>query len=300
MDEQITINSHFLDDLRQMLCERLQGHGYTVESALSTEALLHNWMKIQRRHIEPKKRQVFWSTELRARLSIAPMWLTQALVRIEKAVEAGDQLAPFLSRDLPKSRAFKKNDGMLDDFGIHHFHMGEGFEKNGLVAGRSELLYAVVTDEAVHFIEMFEHASFWDEESFRIAQRNWPQLYQRLRLPMEPSRSGSHITAEQRKTLRGKSGNAPVAADDGTLFLSPGGGTNTAGFSMWIVRDADVLLDRLQQIERDCRVNVNLLVDEIVTKTQKAPAKLHLRFIGFSDTMVLICDEESGVQFSLS
>jgi hypothetical protein len=296
----VPIESHFLDDLRQVLCERLHADGYTVESPLSTETLLHNWMKIQRRHIEPKTRQVLWSKELRARLACAPAWQAKGVARVERAVVAGEDLAPFLSRDLRKDRAFKKNDGMLDDFGIHHFHLGEGVDKNGLVTGRAELLYAVVSDDAVHFVEVFDHSRFWDEESFRIAQKNWPHLYERLRLPTPPSRSGGHVTAAQRKTLRGKNGNAPVAGDDGTLFLPPGGGTNTAGFSTWIVRDADVLLDRLQRIEQECRANVELLVHEIVKKKNQPPARLLLRFVGFANERVLVCDDESGVQFSLS
>ena len=91
-----------------------------------------------------------------------------------------------------------------------------------------------------------------------------------------------------------------MASDDGTLFLPPGGGTNTAGFSTWIVRDADVLLDRLQRIERDCRANVELLVHEIVNKKNQPPARLLLRFVGLANERVLVCDDESGVQFSLT
>jgi hypothetical protein len=278
----------------------LQAEGYTVESPLSMESLLYNWMKIQHRRIEPRVRQVLWSRELQGRLTIAPSWLGRALSRLEAAVVAGDDLTPFLSRDLRKDRAFKRNDGMLDDFGIHHFHLGEGLDEHGLVPGLPELLYAVVTDAAVHFVEIFDHTKFWDDESFRIAQRNWPHLYSRVQLPTAPSRSGGSITADERKVLRRKGGNAAVGADDGSLFLPPGGGVNSAGFSMSIVRDADVLLDQIQRIERDCRTNVGQLAEAVAHKTGTPPAVLRLRLLGFDGLRVLVRDDESGVQFSLN
>jgi hypothetical protein len=62
-----------------------------------------------------------------------------------------------------------------------------------------------------------------------------------------------------------------------------------------------MLFDRIQRLEKDCRTNVQMLVDAILKKTGKRPSKLRLRLIGIlADGRVLVVDDESGCQFGLT
>jgi hypothetical protein len=294
----VSVEADFLADLRRIAATKLTAEGYTVEATLSTEAVLWDWLKIQHRRIERRKRRVERSSELRAREATLPEGIRSALGRIESAVQTGDDLNTYLSRDLVTDKAFKHNDLMLNELGVQHFHLGDGIDARGLVRGTDELLFAYVTDEAVHFVGVFDHRSFGDERAFRIAQENWPHLFERQRMGIAPSRDPQAITPEQRKVLRSKGANVPVSAIDGTLFLPPGGGIVTTGMSPRIVIEADRVLDRLQARERWCKANGSVLADRFEGAGGRRPTRLVLRFDGFEESgAIIVMDDEIRARF---
>ncbi len=294
----IPVEADFVADLRGILAATLAGGGYTVGAALSTGELLVNWLKTQHRRIERKKRRVEWSSDLRARQPQLPERTRAALHRIENAVEGGDDLAPYLSRELVTDKAFKRNDLMLNELGVHHFHLGEGTDARGLVEGTNELLFATVTEAAVHFIDVFDHASFGDERAFKIAQANWPHLFEDARLGS--SRSEPALTPEQRKTLRAKRANVTVAASDGTPFLPPGGGLTPSGTSINVVISADMIFARLTTAERWCKENGLLLADRIEAATGRRPDSFALRFNHLEASgVVVVIDDKLRARFEI-
>lgn len=187
---------------------------------------------------------------------------------------------------------------MLNELGVHHLHLGDGVDSRGLMRGRDELLFAYVTDEAIHFIEVFDHKSFGDEAAFRIAQENWPHLFDGRRLGVAPSREPQPITPEQRKVLRRKYANVPVAASDGTLFLPPGGGITMSGMSPNIVFMADRMFDRLQRQEAWCKANGGVLAERLEGQRGRRPAALRLRFDGFEESgAMIVIDDDNRARF---
>jgi hypothetical protein len=294
----VPVEADFLADLGRVLVARLAGNGYSVDTTLGTEALLWNFLKIQRRRIEKRVRRVEWSSELRSREATLRDDIVRGLGRIVIASETGDDLNPYLSRDLISDRAFRREDMMLNELGVQHFHLGEGLDARGLVRGTDELLFAYVTDEAIHFVGVFDHRSFGDEEAFRIAQQNWPHLFDALRMGLVPSRDPHPITAEQRKVLRSKNANVPVAAADGALFLPPGGGVTSSGMSPNIVIESDRILDRLQRQETWCKANGALLADRIEVASGKRPESFRLRFDGFEESgAMIVIDDDVRARF---
>ena len=288
MTPPISVEMHFLDDLRQILCERMSAEGYTVHSPLSVGSLLWNWLRIQRRKIECKKRRTEISKELAARLLTAPPSEANAIARTRAAVEAGDDLNLFLSRQIWDDQAFEKTDPMLDDMGIYHFHMGEGFTK-GVVTRSGPLVFGNVTSEAVYLIGIYDHKRFGDEDAFRVAQRNWPHLFKRFRLPSGPS----NVTPEQRRIIRKRGGNAPIDDDQGNSYLPPGGGVNPAGFSILVVIEADRLIHRLKWGEQWCSMNAEAIASAVEGARQMRPTHLNLRLLQFDESGRMEVAEES-------
>jgi hypothetical protein len=295
---EVPVEADFLADLRRLVVARLTAEGYTADPTLSTEALLWNILKVQHRRIERRQRRAEWSMQLRRRQYALAGDILAALGRIVIAAESGGDLNPFLSRDLATDKAFKREDMMLNELGVHHLHLGDGVNDRGLVSGRDELLFAYVTDEAIHLIEVFDHKSFGDEEAFRIAQENWPQLFEGRKTQMSPSRDPQPITPEQRKVLRSKHANVAVAAIDGTLFLPPGGGIMSSGMSPNVLIQADRIFDRLQEHERWCKANGALLAERFEADSGRRATSFRLRFDGFEESGALIViDDDNRARF---
>jgi hypothetical protein len=282
------VETDFLGDLRRMIIARLTGMGYTADANLGTEALLRNLLKIQHRRIPRRERVTLWSLDLRAREATLPDQIWSGLGRIVIASETGEDLNPFLSRDLANDKAFKRNDLMLNELGAHHFHLGDGVDERGLVRGTSELLFAYVTDDAVHLVEIFDHDSFGDERAFRIAQENWPHLFEAQRAGVVPSSDPQSLTREQRKVLRRKHANVMVSASDGALFMPPGGGITPSGMSPRVAIAADTILGRLQGWEAWCKANGDVLAERVEQQTGTRPGSFHLRFDSFEESGVLV------------
>jgi hypothetical protein len=294
----IPVEADFLGDLRRLIIARLTAMGYTANASLGTEALLWNLLKIEHRRISRRVRPVLWSSELRAREAGLPDHIRSGLGRIVIASETGDDLNVFLSRELASDKAFKRNDLMLNELGAHHFHLGDGFDERGLVRGTKELLFAYVTDDAVHFVDIFDHKSFGDERAFRIAQENWPHLFDGRRVGITPSRDPQALTPKQRKALRSKHANVVVSAADGTLFMPPGGGIMSSGMSPHVLFEADTVLTRLQEREAWCKANGETLAERLEQQSGTRPGEFHLRFDGFEESGALIVvDDDCRARF---
>jgi hypothetical protein len=289
----LPVEADFLADLRRIVVAQLSAAGYTVDTKARTEELLWNVLKVSHRRIERHPREVEWSSQLRARESALPESIRQALGRIVIAAETGADLNLFLSRELASDKAFKRNDMMLNELGIQHFHLGEELDSRGLVKGTDELLFAYVTDVRIHFIEVFDHKSFGDERAFRIAQQNWPHLFDDRKSGIPASRSPQSITPEQRAVLRRKHANVMVAADDGTLFVPPGGGIMTSGMSPWVLFASDRIFERLQRQEKWCKENGEVMAERYEEATGRRAERFSLRVDRLEEPGILVVVDDS-------
>ncbi len=77
------------------------------------------------------------------------------------AVAAGADLLPHQSTRLETADF---NDGMLNDFGIQHFHLGIGQHptKHGFMARTEPVLFALVRDDDFYSLGCYAHGA-WSE-----------------------------------------------------------------------------------------------------------------------------------------
>jgi len=94
-----------------------------------------------------------------------------------KAVEAGDDLTPYLSLQphsrgytpaadpkTPKPDSWADKDFLLNVMGLHHFHLGLTKETAGHMARTNEVLLASVTRDEFEVLGLFDHAAFEHED----------------------------------------------------------------------------------------------------------------------------------------
>lgn len=161
-------------------------------------------------------------------------------------VQTGTDINPRLST---RHASLSNPDGLLSEFGVHHFHLGTGQapESPTYVARTQELLFALVTDTDFCAINVYDHRSFGDQSVLDIIHRNWPELISRYRAL---GVTGGYWTADQRRDLRRGNGNVLTTVADGTVYMPITGGVMMSGVNAEAVRLADYWKMRVQELQK--------------------------------------------------
>ena len=94
----------------------------------------------------------------------------------------GGRVSKFLSK---KTLNATFNDGLLNDYGIHHLHLSDELDKGGyFVNGSRMLLFALVKESDAFFIDVVPHPNdkitedvgWVRQDLLTIIDANWPQL----------------------------------------------------------------------------------------------------------------------------
>ena len=224
----------FQKDFREYCEHFLLSYGVELpDSPMETKVM---YWKIYQRLIHGKQpRKIYKSLYIQSNIDKD---LSKGLSILEGKVEKGENINSHLSSlslTPPKSNF---NDGMLNDWGIHHFHLGTSYDKNGLIERTSQLLYAIVTQDGFYEICLAEHGRWTDKQLLQIVYDNWGNLLKRFSIP--DIQISKDVPSEMLKKLRSACINTPVTLDDGTVLLCPGGGISTNGTSSIAIE----LLDR--------------------------------------------------------
>ena len=238
---------NLLRDLRETISADLQLAGYSKDSVnrLSKDdrALIGAYLGVRRRWIPPGPRQIH-----KAKCFSCPRQHAAALAHIENTIKSGGDLTPHLST---KILYLKYNDPMMNDWGIHHLHLGTRPEtkgKNkGFVKRTGPLLYCYFTESDAYLLDIRDHGAFEDQELVAIMHENWPFLLERFRTK---GTKGSQLTDEEVRELRRKRANHFMTMNDGTVYRMIGEGVTTSGENIADVINTDRLLDWLSHAER--------------------------------------------------
>ena len=204
---------------------------YDRERSADPEQLVQRYFRIRSKMIVSRPRAVHYSTELQAKLGTLDERYRQPFAEIEERFESGGDLAEYLSRlaeiaDVP--------DTMLNDFGIHHLHLGSKPSPDAKRVKRSDLLLLVcVRPDDAYFVDIRPHPKrddpddygWSDQECLRIIDRNWSHLLDRYELRGE---NGDSITDIERKELQRKNVNVVIQIGDRAI-APPGGGMTSSG-----------------------------------------------------------------------
>jgi hypothetical protein len=131
-------------------------------------------------------------------------------------------------------------DGLLNDWNIHHFHLGAQ-NPDGSIARTGELLFGMaIRPNTFYALYVGAHGSFADRRLLEIFVNNWPNVADAWRLRgIQPGPTNWNPTPEEIRTAR--SGMTLMLDINGHFYAPPGGGINTAGTSMSDVVEADRL-----------------------------------------------------------
>jgi hypothetical protein len=300
----IPVHCDYFADLRDILAAKLAADGFKVEPSADAETVLVRYLNVQQRRVDLRPRGVQWSKELRAREASLPANLRRALTNIEQSSLRGEDLNPYLSRDVVgKKKNARRSDPQFNDWGIKHMHLGEVYAEPGMIEGTHELLFGMVTNDALYFIEVGEHGDWADDRLFAILETNWPELLADAALP-DVSRADDdgfvylRPTEAQRLELRKKGLTIATIGPRGKAYAPVGGGAMMNGLNFEVAQYADHILNRLHQLQEAHKVQGAEIGAKLAQKTGSMPTELHLKLDSIDDDdAVVVVDAQTGIRF---
>ena len=252
----------FTSDLDRIIREQFDKHGIDYDKKTETRDLAASHLEMLNRRIYPSPRRVHFSEQLHDSLGLlrreldtdqrkkaADAWTAVFLIRYLMA--RGRNVNGFLTKQIDSATGKKSRDGMLWDFGMHHFHLSSEFEDSGFAKRSDYLLFAVLTKNEAYFVDVRPHPKRKDlgwvrQELLKIVQSNWPELMGPWTLR---GVTGDVLTDQERAELRRKNVNV-ITALDGDAVAPLGGGLTMAGSSILCRVMVDKLLDDIECHER--------------------------------------------------
>lgn len=280
----------FVEDIPKQLVQLLLARGFAVDSSETVMKVFRLFFEVTGRTIARRSRAVRWSRELEAK----PLTDTQrnALLCIQAESLAGEELNPRYSRQ-QWDPSF--SDGLLNDWGIHHFHLGApGEGPMGLAGGTKELLYAFVRSDDLYFIDLLTHDDFAEYDLIEIVHKNWPELISRYRAPFVQAakRPSPADLKKARKCLT-----PVISLSDGIVYMAVGGGISTAGTSVEAYDMARALVKRIKLAHANCEAHARQMAEMIRKETGMDLNELHLVLRMKSMREFGAIEQQSGVEF---
>ena len=225
----VSLFKDFADVVRRGLTT--QGHDVSpVQSDDHAAVMLY--FKIKRYDIKAMPRSIKRPVDFRC-----PPELLVGLQGLEHAILTGADLQPYMSRQTQKTEF---QDGLLDHWNIHHFHLGNNFEEDRFVERTNDLLFCLIEDSCAYFIKITSHdSSPWvKKELITIIHQNWPAALDKFRI-IGISRLEVELQDDDLEKLRKRRLVTPLDMGDGTIYIEPGIGRTLGGLHVQDLMMAD-------------------------------------------------------------
>ena len=224
MSEGRTVEMDLYKDFVAFLRSELTQLGYVGTDEPDDKDLPRIYFDVCKRLVSPNPRRIH-----KAKSFSCPDEFRNALVTIERKIKIGESILPHLST---KIRDLYYNDAMLNDWGIHHLHLGDTLESKGFIGRTGPLLYCRFESDDVYFIGILPHGNWTTQTLLTTTYENWPEILERYRVR---GVKGSRLSDEQIKELRRKNCNYCLELSDGKTYAPPGGGTVGSGSNAFSV-----------------------------------------------------------------
>ncbi|MGO2279538.1 hypothetical protein [Psychrobacter sp. AOP7-D1-21] len=181
-------------------------------------------------------------------------------IELVKAFESGLDINPYLSKGILNAKTI---DGMLDNFGVKHFHLGKKL-KDKFFKRTGEIALAIVTNDEVFFIVSKQHGKghgdiWYEKDVIEIVHEERPDLIEHCKVSMFEKLSNNISDTNDIKKLRNANLNTAITLDDGISYMPFNLGQSLAGFSvMFSVTMINVAKDIHSLISATIQEQINI------------------------------------------
>src|SRR6185295_1697726 len=145
------IKVDFWNDCVVWMRHELMALGHTPP-ADDIETAAH-YVNLQRRRVRLRGRTVSIAEGL-----IVPAHQRDAFDALLGKMSTGEDLNPHLSRSVLRDANY--DDALLNDWGMHHFHLGTRFEADGFVERTDDVVFAIVHWDRVYVAGIGRHGEW--------------------------------------------------------------------------------------------------------------------------------------------
>lgn len=271
----------FRNDWKEYVESEFLSLGFSYDNNKSVTDNSINLFNLRRRLPKETPRKVVFSKEF-----VCPIENKKGLDLLIRKIEKGLCLIPNLSKTISKA---DYNDATLDDWGIHHFHLGV-CERRGAIERTKNVAFVFVLDDCALFLQILAHgkghSNVWVNTTLiEIIHNNWSDVISHKKAPS----SGLELTLSERSKMRKYNVNVDIKIADGTVYFSPGGGRMSNGASR-----NDFM--NLQMVYRDLDYLESVVAQEevqIKSKISSPTGQLSLH-VDFSNMQKLLVVEENS------
>lgn len=257
----------FKADWRTQMLNSLESAGYKIDRNFDIEKVSYCYWNVQRKEVFPTPRSIAEPREL-----VVPDELREGYEWLKSKVMVGENINTHLTRRLFNTT---KEDQLLNDWGIHHFHLGTTYLPNGMVAGADPILFAVVTDDQFYCVNIGKHGDWADIDLLRIIHKNWPCLIEPYKINIAGLAHKESINLLEMRNA-GLSIIHEVTPD--AFYISPGGGYSSCGTSIDALRASDFHLGNIEILEKNFRQNLDWHLEKLNAAGFNAKRSLHFTF----------------------
>ena len=246
-----------------LLKKEFHSFGIEIETSIPLDEIPFLYYNFIKRRITPKPREI-----LKANDFSCPIGLLAGLENLANKIIAGDNLTPHLSKRVSKN--LESVDYLLNDWNIHHMHLGTNIY-NGFVERTDPVLFCMVTDSIIYFISMKCHGEWSDISLLKTVYSNWPEL-------IEPHILSGVVSTIHKPTdedickLRKGNVNTIIELASNVVIKSPGGGYATDGTSNDVVRERNNAMRILSSLEEKIKSEEKSIRKQIISDN-KTPAR---------------------------
>ena len=170
-----------------------------------------------------------------------------AIDKLKIAFEEGKDVNAYLSKDSLNASKF---DGLLDYYGVKHFHLGDTIE-NGFVKRTKDLALVFVNNNEAFFLAIKPHGgdAWHNSDILEILNSEKPNFLNHVKLQGVSNEGDKIDKLDDIKLLRKFNINTFIPIHD-DFFFPPGGGRTAAGCNVEHVIAMDSIVEYLEEYFR--------------------------------------------------
>jgi hypothetical protein len=228
----------FFADFAGMLSRRLAARGHVVDPTATPREIATLYTNLERRRIDVRPRSVHVASGL-----ICPPVRQAGFDLVSEKARTGADLNPHLSRTVADDADY--DDMMLNDWAMHHLHLGTQIGADGLATRTGELLFAIVRPDNIYFVAVGGHGDWAAKRLLDAAHSNWPELFagRFMRMRVDP------LPEDDYKKLRNAGVFVVPTLSTGEAVYPLGGGSSTSRRAIEVTIAVDQLARELREWE---------------------------------------------------
>ncbi len=283
----MTVIVDFTNEWKQYIEHEIASQGYAVDTGEDLRSLSYKFFNLKRRRISVTPRNV-----LEAQTFSCPATLVNGYALLKKKLEDGHDVCPHLSKFLLRD---DYEDPLLNDWGIHHFHLGQNPDKSGFIERTGPLLFAHVTVDSVFCLGVYPHGSWTQQDLIRVIHENWPDVISAKKINGIIGLSHTP-TDDEIAQLRQAGVQTMVQVAPGVVYAPLGGGYSTAGTSVESTMRVNWYMRLLRNLEDHIKANTEKFTARITELgyTHGSPPSFALMI---DDKGFFAVEKSSGVAF---